>query len=198
MKKIIFIKRAFSYALSLIYTVLIKWLYSNIKIGKGTIVYYKSSIVNLSGSVTIGKRCKIGVDNITYHAGMPFSTRLLVDKKDANITIGDNCRINGASIHAKNRISIGNNCVFASGISIMDSNGHEVFSKNRTTGEDIPEPIVIGNNVWIGLNAVILKGTQIGDNSVVAAGSVIKGVFPNNSIIAGNPARKVRDITELI
>ena len=51
--------------------------------------------------------------------------------------------------------------------------------------------IVIGNNVWIGLNAIILKGSVIGDNSVVTAGSVVKGVFPNNALIQGNPAQNV-------
>lgn len=125
---------------------------------------------------------------------MPFCTRLLNDGNDSSITIGDNCRINGASIHAEKNITIGNNCVLASGIHIMDSNGHQVSSMNRTVGRDTPIPIMIGNNVWVGVNSIILKGTIIGDNCVIAAGSVVKGTFQENSIIAGNPAMVVNQI----
>ena len=120
---------------------------------------------------------------------MPFYTTLLVDGKEGKIEIGDNCRINGAYIHAKESIHIGNNCVIAAGVNIMDSNGHELASTDRTQGRDKPSPINIGDNVWIGLNAIILKGSSIGNNCVIAAGSVVKGCFPDNSIIQGNPAK---------
>jgi len=168
----------------------------SVKIGKESVVYYKSSILNLSrlGGVKIGTGCKIGTSPKRYHAGMPFHTRLLCDGYDSTITIGDNSRINGASIHAGSSVEIGANCVIASGVAIMDSNGHELYSKNRTEGSDSPQPIRIGNNVWIGLNVVILKGSIIGDNSVIAAGSVVKGSFPENSLIAGNPGVVVKHL----
>lgn len=182
--------------LSIAYTMFLRIAHTNVKIGNGSIVYYKASVVNLSrrGGVKIGNKCKIGCSPKMYHAGMPFYTRLLVDCQEGTITIGDNCRVNGASIHAGNSITIGNNCVIATGVSIMDSNGHEVYSKDRTVGSDTPRPVVIGNNVWIGLNAVILRGTSIGNNSVVTAGSVVKGVFPKNSLISGNPAIVVKHL----
>lgn len=140
----------------------------------------------------IGANCKIGASPKQYHAGMPFYTRLLCDGPNSSIIIGDNCRINGASIHAESNVYIGDNCVIASGVSIMDSNGHVVYSTNRTIGRDAPRPINIGNNVWIGLNSVVLKGSIIGDNCVIAVGSVVKGTFPQNSLIAGNPAKVVK------
>ena len=182
--------------LSIVHTMILCMLSSNVRIGKRSIVYYKASIVNLScvGGVVIGNKCKIGCSPTRYHAGMPFYTRLLVDGQNSTITIGDNCRINGASIHASSNIEIGNNCVIASGVSIIDSNGHEVYSKDRTVGRDKPQPVNIGNNVWIGLNSVILKGTSIGDNCVVSVGSVVKGFFPKDSLIAGNPAVVVKHL----
>ena len=79
-------------------------------------------------------------------------------------------------------------------MNIIDSNGHIVESLDRTVGRDIPKPIIIGNNVWIGLNSIILKGTIIGDNSIVAAASVVSGEFGANTIIMGNPAKEVRSI----
>ena len=98
--------------------------------------------------------------------------------------VGDNCRVNGAYIHSEDSITIGDNCVIASGVNIIDSNGHEVSSLERTNSRDIPRGIFIGNNVWIGLNATILKGTVIGDNSVIGAGVVVKGRIPPNSIVS--------------
>lgn len=191
-----FLSKVVERCLSLAYTIFLRMLPSNVNIGKGSIVYYRSSIVCLSrlGGAKIGKNCKIGCSPKRYHAGMPFYTRLLVDGQNSIITIGDNCRINGASIHASSSIEIGNNCVIASGVSIIDSNGHEVYSKDRTVGRDNPQPVNIGNNVWVGLNAVILKGSSIGDNCVVSVGSVVKGSFPRNSLIAGNPAVIVKHL----
>ena len=160
----------------------------NIFFGGGTSVYYKCRICAFDGSINVGKNCLIGRSAKNYHAGMPFYTTLFTDKADATIKIGDNCRINGAYIHAQKEIFIGNNCVIASGVNIIDSNGHELISKDRTIGRDKPKSIEIGNNVWIGLNVTILKGTSIGNNCVIAAGSVVKGEFPDNVLIQGNPA----------
>lgn len=130
-----------------------------------------------------------------YHTGMPFPTTLIADVPGASISIGENCRLNGVYVHSQQTIQIGANCVIAAGVNIMDSNGHQVNSSNRTVGRDKPQPIIIGNNVWIGLNAIILKGTVIGDNSVVTAGSVVKGIFPNNSLIQGNLATNVAQLS---
>ena len=158
-------------------------------IGRNTQIYYKSLIINkLRGGVKIGDNCLIGRTRHRYHAGMPFYTTLLNDGFNSHIIIGDNCRINGAYIHAQDFIEIGKNCVMASGISIIDSNAHIINSFDRTKGKDKPKGIKIGNNVWIGINAVILKGTVLGNNCVISAGSVVKGSFPDNVIIQGNPA----------
>lgn len=169
-----------------------------ISIDESSVVYYRSPIYNLcktEGWIKIGKNNLIGRQKKGYHAGMPFYTTILNDGIDSTIEIGNNCRINGAYIHAKKSIIIKDNCVIASGVNIIDSNGHETYSLDRTKGRDIPQSITIGNNVWIGLNSTILKGTIIGDNSIVSAGSVVKGNFPANCIIAGNPAKIVKQIT---
>ena len=179
--------------LTKLYTFYLKNHYNNI--GNGSYVYYKSRVTNhIKGGVQIGERSTIGRTSNGYHAGMPFFTTLLNDGENSHITIGNYCRINGAYIHAKDFIEIGDYCVMASGINIIDSNAHIVNSINRTIGQDVPKGIRIGNNVWIGLNAIILKGTVIGDNCVVAAGSIVKGEFPDNTIIQGNPAKCVGEI----
>lgn len=147
-----------------------------------------------------GAHIRIG-NNVTfysrawgYHGGMPFGTTILADAKGALISIGSGCRLNGTYIHAKKNIVIGENCVIAAGTNILDSNGHELISSNRTQNTDKPKDIIIGNNVWICLNSVILKGTEIGNNCVIAANSVVKGNFPDNSLIQGNPAKIISQI----
>ncbi len=142
----------------------------------------------------MGNYCRLGSPRKGYHAGMPFFSTIFVEGNDAQVIVGNYCRLNGCYIHAKKKIIIGNNCVMAAGISIIDSNGHQTLSSNRTIGCDEPENITIGNNVWVGLNALILKGTTIGDNCIVAAGSVVKGDFSKNSLIVGNPARVVKQL----
>jgi acetyltransferase-like isoleucine patch superfamily enzyme len=168
---------------------------TNVIIGKGTRIGLSSSVrVKNGDSVRIGEKCLLRSEQKGYHASMPFPTTLLSDKAGAVIKVGDHCRINGAYIHAQKQITIGNNCVIASGVNIIDSNGHELYSSDRTQGRDEAKEIIIGENVWIGLNAIILKDTEIGDNSVVAAGSVVKGCFPKNSLIQGNPAILVKQL----
>jgi acetyltransferase-like isoleucine patch superfamily enzyme len=166
----------------------------NISWGQNVTVDVNTSIINMGNAIRIGDNVYLRSISRGYQAGMPFSTTLLTDVPGATIIIGNNARINGAYIHAQQSISIGSNCVIASGVNILDTNGHELYSTDRTKKRDTPAPVSIGNNVWVGLNAIILKGTTIGDNSVVSAGSVVKGEFPANSLIMGNPAQVVKTL----
>ena len=125
---------------------------------------------------------------------MPFPTTLLVDGQKGEIIIGNNCRLNGVYVHAQKKIVIGDNCVMASGINIIDSNGHETSSLDRTKGRDVPKEIIIGNNVWIGMNAIILKGSVIEDNSIISAGSVVRGHVPANTIYSTHDTISTRTI----
>ena len=131
--------KAPSSVLSRVHTFMVKR-YDGVCIGTGTRIYYRSKIIN-RGSVLIGENCVIGRKKEGYHAGMPFYTTILNDGLDGVVEIGDNCRINGAYIHAKKEITIGDNCVIAAGVNIIDSNAHQVNSLNRTIGRDEPKPI---------------------------------------------------------
>jgi acetyltransferase-like isoleucine patch superfamily enzyme len=172
----------------------IKVFKSNIALGSNVTIDFQCKLYDNGNSIFIGNGVVLRGVKKGYHAALTFPTTILLDVKGGEILIGDHSRINGAYLHAKKKITIGQNVLIASGVNILDSNGHELVSLNRTQGKDKPEEILIGNNVWIGLNAIILKGTIIGDNSVVAAGSVVKGVFPQDSIIGGNPAVLMKKI----
>ena len=192
-------KNILGYVFSICHTFLLSF-NRGVRIGKKSRVYYKSSIIctsssyNSSGGVKIGSNCRLGTSARNYHGGMPFPTSLLCDGNGSKILIGDNCRLNGVYVHSQKSVTIGNNCVMASGVNIVDSNGHETNSMDRTTGRDTPQEIIIGNNVWIGLNSIILKGSVIGDNSIIAAGSVVKGNVPENSIYSTQNQVSIKEI----
>ncbi|WP_152394211.1 sugar O-acetyltransferase [Paenibacillus guangzhouensis] len=106
-----------------------------------------------------------------------------------NFYAGYNCTILDMA-----EVRIGDDCMIAPNVGIYTA-GHSVEPKDRNkSGYGIP--ITIGNNVWIGGSCVILPGVNIGDNSIVAAGSVVTKDVPANTIVAGNPAKILRQITE--
>ncbi len=106
----------------------------------------------------------------------------------AEIIIGDDVFINtGVIIAAKKRIYIGNETIIGDQAIIYDTDWHGMDGKNVKS-----EDVEIGNHVWIGARAIILKGVKLGNNSIVAAGSVVTKSVSDNMIVAGNPAKYVR------
>jgi acetyltransferase-like isoleucine patch superfamily enzyme len=146
-------------------------------------------------AVVIGK-------HVSCYAGCSFAIG-----RHGQCTIGDFTLLNGALIMAEERIDIGSYCLISWNVGIADSDFHPLepaqrlidaqalapFFKDRPARPRLKTaPVKIGDNVWIGMNAVILKGVIIGDNSVVAAGSVVTKSVPPNTIVAGNPAAAVK------
>ncbi|MGC6433455.1 MAG: acyltransferase [Crocinitomicaceae bacterium] len=180
--------------LSILKTFYVKKFKRDIKVGKNVIIDFDTRINTKKNRLVIGHNVYLRSKSFGYHAGMPFKTTILLDQQDSVCEIGDNCRLNGVYIHSQKKIIIGKNTVIAAGVNILDSNGHEVFSENRTKGRDTAKEIIIGENVWIGLNSIILKGSIIGNNSIISAGSVVNGIIPDNVIVQGNPAKIVKKI----
>ncbi len=109
------------------------------------------------------------------------------------IEIGDYCLIcPGARIAASQRITIGNNCMIASGAYLTDSDWHDIYDRSVPVGKSAP--ITLEENVWIGDSVIVCKGVTIGKNSIIGAGSVVVSDIPENVIAAGNPARVVRHL----
>lgn len=93
------------------------------------------------------------------------------------------------------QIRIGDNCQLAPNVAIYTA-GHPVHPATRSSGYEYGKEVAIGDNVWIGGNAVICPGVHIGHNVVIGAGSVVTRDIPDWCIAAGNPCRVVRKITE--
>lgn len=132
----------------------------------------------------------------------------ILDK--GKITIGDYTLIgNKTVIQAWQNVKIGAYVMISPEVWIQDNNSHSIMAQDRLvdmigsrdfneTGIDttnaVCKPIVIGDHVWIGRRAMILKGVTIGDRSVIAASSVVTHDVPKDTIVAGNPARVVKII----
>lgn len=116
-----------------------------------------------------------------------------------NITVGNNLQVNfGCVILDCAPINIGDNCLVAPGVQIYAAT-HPLNAKYRQDNEDYYElayPVTIGNNVWIGGHAIICPGVTIGDNCVIGAGAVVTKNVPSNVVVAGNPAKIIRDMND--
>jgi acetyltransferase-like isoleucine patch superfamily enzyme len=113
-----------------------------------------------------------------------------------NISIGNNFYVNhNCVILDCARVTIGDNVLIGPNTGIYTA-GHAIDPEQRALGLEYAFPITIGNNVWIGGGCSILAGVTIGDNSVIAAGSVVNKDIPPNVVAAGNPCRVIRKITD--
>lgn len=114
-----------------------------------------------------------------------------------NIEVGKNLFANyNCTIIDVAKVTIGDNCMLAPNVAIYTA-GHPIHPDTRRSLYEYGKPVVIGDNVWIGGNAVILPGVTIGSNCVIGAGSVVTHDIPPWTVSAGNPCRVIRSITEL-
>ncbi|HEY1769272.1 MAG TPA: acyltransferase [Chthoniobacterales bacterium] len=143
-------------------------------------------------------------DYVSCYAGCSFAIG-----ENARCTVGDFTLMNGALVMAEELIEIGSYCLISWNVGIADSDFHPIdpaerrrdalalapYYKERPPRPPIrTAPVRIADNVWIGMNAVILKGVTIGENSVVAAGAVVSKSVGPNAVVAGNPAVVVRQL----
>ena len=139
-------------------------------------------------------RVVTGTGNVFGYFPSPqyFSTYSHIEARheDAVIRIGNNNHFNnGLSIVAEHgNISIGDDCLVGTNVSIINSDFHPIRIAERHRGTQKSKDVVIGNNVWLGNNVSICKGVHIGDNAVIANGAVVFDDVKENTIVRGNPA----------
>jgi serine acetyltransferase len=164
------------------------------RFGKGSIMAFPPGAVFGEGAIEVGEDTLIG-QFVTLSAGTIPGQDL------ANWTllrIGDRCVIGrGSHIVAHQSVVIGDDVWTGPYIYITDQN-HGYADPHAPIGQQFPvnRPVSIGNGSWLGTGAIILPGASIGENVVIAAGSVVRGDIPDRCVVAGVPAKIVREHTE--
>jgi maltose O-acetyltransferase len=113
-----------------------------------------------------------------------------------NIHVGDHVYLNVlCNILDCNEVRIGNHAMIGPGVQIYTA-AHALQAEARNRGLEVAKAIVIEDNVWIGGSAILLPGVRVGRNAVVGAGAVVSRDVPANTVVAGNPARVIREIEQ--
>ena len=123
------------------------------------------------------------------------NTSIILDNESSEIRIGNKTSIAKAQIVSLEsyKIEIGEDCMLSYDIEIRNTDSHKIYDKNTNKRINEGNSINIGNHVWLGMRAIILKGVNIGDNSIVAAGSIVTKDVKANTIISGNPAKQIKE-----
>lgn len=147
-----------------------------------------------AGTVSFGKNVHVGLD---YDTDFWTSYVFLNPRNpESKIEIGEGSWVGNhfVAISEGPGIFIGKNVLIGTHVEVYDSDFHAVNVRTRLQSDAKRAAVKIGNDVWIGNNVTILKGTEIGEHSVVAAGAVVSGKFPPNVVLGGVPAKVIRQI----
>jgi acetyltransferase-like isoleucine patch superfamily enzyme len=152
-----------------------------------------------AGTIKIGG--DICINNGEFPNPVGGSLHTIIDVAESGVLyIGNNVGMSNVEIVCQKHVSIGDNVLIGGGVKIFDSDFHPIHPNNRHS-KDIQlvnkADIIIEDNVFIGAYAIILKGTHIGKNSIVGAGSVVTKDIPDGEIWAGNPAKFIRRVSEM-
>lgn len=165
-----------------------------VKIGKGATFSGKCHFKRYPGTtITIGRHCTFLSTPTSNLIGVNRPCILSTHQSpfEATITIGDHCGFSGTVIGAFHSVQLGNHVRCGANTLISDADWHLDDPRSGT-----PAPVVIEDNVWLGVNVVVLKGVRIGANTVIGANSVVTKDIPANVIAAGNPCRVIKALDD--
>lgn len=175
----------------------IKLKFWDISIGS-SIKFYGIPIIkkNEGSIIVIGENCTFRSSIKSNMVGLNRKCIISTYGKDSVIIIGNSCGFSGCVIAASNSIRIGNNVLCGANTLITDFDWHPINPSDRLNRIDNVKsaPITIEDNVWLGINTVVLKGVHIGKNTVIGANSVVVKDIPENVIAAGNPCSVIRTL----
>lgn len=176
---------------------------NGVVVGKGTRFYGVPLLAKCDKStIIIGKNSTLCSVSIMTALGLSHSVVLRTLFADSVISIGDDTGISGGTICAAQRVTIGDRCLIGANVTIVDTDFHTENPTGRHKDSNIfdvkVKPVSIEDDVFIGTGSIILKGVRIGRNSIIGAHSVVVTSIPANAIAAGNPAKVIRFIDNVI
>jgi len=163
----------------------------DIKIGKrcsfsGNTIFHRSR----NSIIQIGNDCHF-ISKVRSHNLIGINRPCIINtqSREAIIEIGDGSGFSGTVISAMSSVKIGSNVKCGANTLITDSDWHPEDPRSGKA-----KPIKIGENVWLGVNVIVLKGVTIGANTVIGAGSIVTKDIPANVVAAGNPCRVNKEL----
>lgn len=163
--------------------------------GRGSKMRYDLVTRTNGCTVTVGHDCII-------------NARISFDREGAKFSCGDRCFIGASHFVCAGSIALEDDVLISWGVTIVDHNSHAIEWHDRSDdvldwaqgaknwGNVVIAPVHFGRRSWVGFNAIILKGVNIGEGSIVAAGAVVTKDVPPFTIVGGNPARVIRTLPE--
>lgn len=143
-----------------------------------------------NGKIVFNNRCILVSSRTGNPIGLFRPCIFEAINMNSKIEIGKNFSASGVCIVAESYIVIGDNVSIGANVTIIDTDFHtHLNADNQPSNKNKSKPIMIGDNVWVGMNAVILKGVKIHSNSVIGANAIITKDVPPDSYAVGNPAR---------
>ena len=153
-------------------------------VGKNTLLRDSNIFIKGNNNILyIGDNCVVN------------NTSIILDNEGAEIRIGNKTSIAKAQIVSLEpyNIEIGEDCMLSYDIEIRNTDSHKIYDKNTNKRINEGNGVSIGNHVWLGMRAIILKGVTIEDNSIVAGGSIVTKDVKVNTIVSGNPAKQIKE-----
>jgi acetyltransferase-like isoleucine patch superfamily enzyme len=148
-------------------------------------------------SIKIGSGVRMASSELGNAVGLNHRCIVRTIAQKAIIAIGDGVQMSGATILAREQITIEKNVFIGANCTVVDSDFHPLDPGDRVSMRNnsvLSAPVHLEENVWLGMNVIVLKGVTIGRNTVVGAGSVVTRSLPPNIIAGGNPAKIIRTL----
>ncbi len=168
-----------------------------VRVGDKAVFYGMPIVTRAEGStLELGERAVLTSDSAFTALGVSRPCVLRTMRPGARLVVGADCGLSGAVICAAESVTLGRECLLGADVLVADNDFHPLAPERRRFENDPARigsaPVRIGDNVFIGTRAIVLKGVTIGSNSVIAAGSVVVSDVPPDCIAGGVPARVLR------
>jgi len=175
------------------------FLFNGIKWGSGW-SFYGAPIIqkHLHSTMSFGAGLQLRSHTRSNPLGINHPVFLATLNQNAQVIIGDHFAMSGGCICVAEKIVIGNNVAVGANSMIVDTDFHPLSSDLRAANpqDGKSKPVTIEDDVFIGMNCLIVKGVKVGKGSVIGAGSIVTADVPPGVIVAGNPARFIKEITK--
>lgn len=166
-----------------------------VKFKKGCNFYGKAYFYRFpTATISMGENCTFRSKVTSNLIGVNRRCIISALYKTSKVQIGNNCGFSGVTIGALKEITIGDNLICGANVIISDYDWHNADPNRRFEMCMDAKPVIIKDNVFIGVNSIIWKGVTIGENSVIGANSVVTKSIPPNVFAGGNPCRVIKEI----